>query len=116
MRLWAHKPFISPHDFFGSHFFFVRFQYGAREGYAPPSPATQFMMSPQSGLTYNYAYGFSPRRPASHTKLTNGAISEEDNDARNDVSEASEPVTPARAQTKHRQSPDKTADAAVDIA
>ena len=28
----------------------------------PPSPATQFMMSPQSSFAYNYGYGFSPRR------------------------------------------------------
>lgn len=28
----------------------------------PPSPATQFMMSPQASFAYNYGYGFSPRR------------------------------------------------------
>ena len=33
------------------------------EGYGPPSPATQFMMSPQASFAYNYGYGFSPRRP-----------------------------------------------------
>lgn len=37
------------------------------EYYVPPSPATQFMMSPHahsnSGYAYNYGYGFSPRRP-----------------------------------------------------
>ena len=46
-------------------------QYGAREGWAPPSPATQFMMSPQASsqaaayYAHNYnggAYGFSPHR------------------------------------------------------
>ncbi|CAJ1958654.1 unnamed protein product [Cylindrotheca closterium] len=31
--------------------------YGAREGYGPPSPATQFMMSPQNNFAYNYGYG-----------------------------------------------------------
>jgi hypothetical protein len=28
----------------------------------PPSPATQFMMSPQASFAYNYGYGFSPTR------------------------------------------------------
>lgn len=46
-------------------------QYGAREDYVPPSPATQFMMSPQANsqaaayYAHNYnggAYGFSPHR------------------------------------------------------
>lgn len=36
------------------------------DGYIPPSPATQFMMSPHAhlnaGFAYNYGYGFSPRR------------------------------------------------------
>jgi hypothetical protein len=31
-------------------------------GYGPPSPATQFMMSPQANFAYNYGYGFSPGR------------------------------------------------------
>lgn len=36
--------------------------YMAREGYAPPSPATQFMMSPQPNFApgYGYPYGLSP--------------------------------------------------------
>lgn len=55
--------------------------YGSREGYAPPSPATQFMMSPQASFAYNYGYGFSPsRRSASQTKLLNTSISEEEID------------------------------------
>lgn len=37
------------------------------ECYVPPSPATQFMMSPHAhpnpSFPYNYGYGFSPRRP-----------------------------------------------------
>lgn len=36
-------------------------QFGAREGYVPPSPATQFMMSPQANSQaaayYAHAYG-----------------------------------------------------------
>ena len=82
------------------------FQYASQEGYVPPSPASQFQMTPQSGHTYNYAYdggggggGFSPRRPVSLTKKmsANGPISEEGNDAaRNDVGETTGPVTPAR--------------------
>ncbi len=56
--------------------------YGSREGYAPPSPATQFMMSPQASFAYNYGYGFSPsRRSATQTKLLNTSISEEEIDA-----------------------------------
>jgi len=55
--------------------------YGSREGYAPPSPATQFMMSPQASFAYNYGYGFSPaRRTGSQTKLLNTSISEEEID------------------------------------
>jgi hypothetical protein len=38
--------------------------YGVEQGYGPPSPATQFMMSPQASFAYNYGYGFSPRRRA----------------------------------------------------
>jgi hypothetical protein len=35
--------------------------YGARDGYAPPSPATQFMMSTQPNFApYGYSYGQSP--------------------------------------------------------
>jgi hypothetical protein len=44
------------------------FGYGAREGYGPPSPATQFMMSPQANFAYNYGYGVSPRKSSSHRK------------------------------------------------
>jgi hypothetical protein len=36
--------------------------YGAHDGYAPPSPATQFMMSPQQNFSYNFGYGLSPGR------------------------------------------------------
>jgi len=38
--------------------------YGARDGYAPPSPATQFMMSPQQNFAsaYGYTYNRSPRK------------------------------------------------------
>jgi hypothetical protein len=58
------------------------YAYGSREGYPPPSPATQFMMSPQASFAYNYGYGFSPaRRSAPQTKLLNTSISEEDIDA-----------------------------------
>jgi hypothetical protein len=39
----------------------------AEGGYGPPSPATQFMMSPQASFAYNYGYGFSPRRPSTRT-------------------------------------------------
>lgn len=41
---------------------------GSSDYYVPPSPATQFMMSPHahsiSSVAYNYGYGFSPRRPS----------------------------------------------------
>jgi len=75
--------------------------YGSTEGYAPPSPATQFMMSPQASFAYNYGYGFSPsRRSASQTKLLNTSISEEETDVLhgmpeggNDISEATNPPT-----------------------
>lgn len=70
--------------------------YGSREGYAPPSPATQFMMSPQASFAYNYGYGFSPsRRPASQTKLLNTSISEEEIDALHGMSEGGNGISEA---------------------
>lgn len=78
--------------------------YGSREGYAPPSPATQFMMSPQASFAYNYGYGFSPsRRSVSQAKLLNTSISEEEIDALqnmpeggNGISEAVNPPGPVK--------------------
>lgn len=43
-------------------------QYYGYGSYAPPSPATQFMMSPQASFAYNYGYGVSPSRTNSHIK------------------------------------------------
>jgi hypothetical protein len=45
---------------------------GAPEGgYGPPSPATQFMMSPQAGFAFNYGYGFSsPHRNSTSARST----------------------------------------------
>ena len=37
--------------------------YGARDGYAPPSPATQFMMSPQPNFAPAYGYNYNIRSP-----------------------------------------------------
>jgi hypothetical protein len=49
--------------------------YGAHDGYAPPSPATQFMMSPQQNFAYNIGYGLSPgrqgRTPRKRTVMAN---------------------------------------------
>lgn len=49
--------------------------YGAHDGYAPPSPATQFMMSPQQNFAYNIGYGLSPgrqgRTPRKRTVVAN---------------------------------------------
>ncbi len=39
----------------------------ARNVAVPPSPATQFMMSPQASFAYNYGYGISPARIISST-------------------------------------------------
>eukprot|EP00536_Pseudo-nitzschia_multiseries_P017722 jgi/Psemu1/293170/fgenesh1_pg.1755_\ len=67
--------------------------YGSREGYAPPSPATQFMMSPQANFAYNYGYGLSPsRRSTSQTKLLNTSISEEEIDALHGMPEGANTV------------------------
>ena len=44
-------------------------KYGiAQDGYGPPSPATQFMMSPQNSVSYNYGYSFSPGRKKSRPR------------------------------------------------
>ena len=67
----GNSTFLTNHVFFLFH----NAQYGgggAQEGYGPPSPATQFMMSPQASFAYNYGYGFSPRRP-SQNKPGNGS-------------------------------------------
>lgn len=37
--------------------------YGARDGYAPPSPATQFLMSPQPNFAPAYGYTYNNRSP-----------------------------------------------------
>jgi hypothetical protein len=50
----------------------IRQQYYGYDA-VPPSPATQFMMSPQASFAYNYGYGYSPtraRRSAGRTKFT----------------------------------------------
>jgi len=44
--------------------------YGYENTAVPPSPATQFMMSPQASFAYNYGYGFSPRRRSSGRTTT----------------------------------------------
>ena len=70
-------------------------QYGNREGYGPPSPATQFMMSPQASFAYNYGYGFSPRRPSSHRKPSSKptAVAEEGSSKTDDTEvDKSKPV------------------------
>lgn len=36
--------------------------YGPVNNYGPPSPATQFMMSPQANFAFNYGYGYSPNQ------------------------------------------------------
>jgi hypothetical protein len=36
--------------------------YGPAHNYGPPSPATQFMMSPQANFAFNYGYGYSPNQ------------------------------------------------------
>ena len=70
------QPLLLRHQYYG-------YGYGSREGYPPPSPATQFMMSPQASFAYNYGYGFSPARPhpsGTQRKLLNTSISEEEID------------------------------------
>ena len=79
---------------------------GNREGYAPPSPATQFMMSPQANFAYGYDqyHGFSPTReepqattPVKHTS-----------DAPAGVARAGVPATvttPAKADTANDAPP-----------
>uniref|UniRef100_A0A7S3PAP7 Uncharacterized protein n=1 Tax=Amphora coffeiformis TaxID=265554 RepID=A0A7S3PAP7_9STRA len=50
--------------------------YGARDGYAPPSPATQFMMSPQQNFasTYGYTYNRSPRKKSPNQTSNTGNL------------------------------------------
>jgi len=70
--------------------------YGSREGYAPPSPATQFMMSPQASFAYNYGYGCSPSRPSvSQTRLLNTSISEEEIDVLHGMPEGMNSISEA---------------------
>jgi hypothetical protein len=44
------------------HTHYYPFDTAAARNVVPPSPATQFMMSPQASFAYNYGYGFSPAR------------------------------------------------------
>jgi len=69
--------------------------YGAREGYGPPSPATQFMMSPQNNFAYNYGYGTSPIPPASK-QVGMPSQAEERNDASESASESVKSKSPGR--------------------
>lgn len=50
----------------------IRQQYYGYDAVAP-SPATQFMMSPQASFAYNYGYGFSPTRGLAVTTRRNSA-------------------------------------------
>mmetsp|Transcript_25394 Transcript_25394/g.59830 ORF Transcript_25394/g.59830 Transcript_25394/m.59830 type:complete len:915 (-) Transcript_25394:2718-5462(-) len=89
--------------------------YGSREGYAPPSPATQFMMSPQESFAYSYGYGFSPsRRSTSQAKLLNTSISEEEIDALHGMQEGAntdpEPTNPSARIEHDQDGRDETAD------
>lgn len=45
------QPLLLQHQYYGYHLY---------EGYGPPSPATQFMMSPQHASSYYNYYGVSP--------------------------------------------------------
>lgn len=73
--------------------------YGTHEGYGPPSPATQFMMSPQGNFGYGYppAYaGFSPNRvssPQHPSTATHGSRAQTSNDAGNVTTSAAANTT-----------------------
>lgn len=43
--------------------------YGQVNNYGPPSPATQFMMSPQQNFAMNYGYGYSPNQQQQQTHV-----------------------------------------------
>ena len=68
----------------------------------PPSPASQFLMTPQApaNVGYGHTYGSPQRRPA--RKKQAGAA----NDARNDVSEGGKTTSALRPAAQHnRESP-----------
>jgi hypothetical protein len=54
---WNHaQPPLLRQQYYGGY------GYEPGAGYGPPSPATQFMMSPQASFAYQSGYGVSPRR------------------------------------------------------
>jgi len=94
------------------------YSYGGSEEF-PPSPATQFMMSPQQNFGYGYPPYGSPHRLGSYRQPNNNSsISEEVNDARNDVSEGGKTTsesTPLHTVAKQaRESPTRTEDAVAE--
>ena len=50
-------------------------QYRGDAGSVPPSPATQFMMSPQANFAYKQGYGVSPRKPRQRSASKKQTIS-----------------------------------------
>jgi len=57
------QPLFLQGHYYGAYTANTSGAYGSREGYGPPSPATQFMMSPQANF-YNYGYGGVMTSPA----------------------------------------------------
>ncbi|KAL3934773.1 MAG: hypothetical protein SGBAC_009586 [Bacillariaceae sp.] len=79
--------------------------YSASEGFGPPSPATQFMMSPQNNFAYNYGYGTSPRQPASQ-QAGMPPQAEERNDSSESTTETITSKSPSRNAVTASQSDD----------
>lgn len=84
--------------------------YGNREAYAPPSPATQFMMSPQANFAYAYgAYGpYSPSQTSPSQQFSPSVKK------RLDTSEHSTAAQPSSSTPKKEQATSSSSDGQSD--
>jgi len=82
--------------------------YGPVNNYGPPSPATQFMMSPQANFAFNYGYGYSPNQghlPAHYERSPTSGMPQGTN-LSSSLKQAAPGLSPAPPRSKRATSTD----------